>query len=336
MQTQPAVSVIIPTYNRDHLVGRTIRSVLSQTLQDFELLVVDDGSSDHTEEVVCSFKDPRIRYLRHGVNRGAPASRNTGIKVARAQYLAFLDDDVQAMPEKLERQLEVIRRPGNEDVAVVLCGAARQDRTRVIEVIPRLSGWVYEQLLSHRVHCSSTSAILVNKKLFAGPTLFDESLPSHQDYDFLVGLARGGRVLMVRDPLVLTLEHGGDKISTPPRRLKGYLRLHEKYSAEFRTRPSAHSHHHVLTARGYWIAGDKEGCRRELLKAMKTCPTNLETYGWLAALGLGEKGLRGYTMLGEGCSRLLRPWSIPRGILRRVSRSRSSLLNNADYENWEA
>jgi cellulose synthase/poly-beta-1,6-N-acetylglucosamine synthase-like glycosyltransferase len=67
----PTVSVIIPTYNRAHLVGRAIRSVLNQTFQDFEIIVVDDGSTDNTEEVVKGFNDPRIRYIRHEENRGA-------------------------------------------------------------------------------------------------------------------------------------------------------------------------------------------------------------------------------------------------------------------------
>jgi len=76
----PAVSVVIPTYNRAHLVGRAIRSVLNQTYQDFEIIVVDDGSTDNTEEVVKSFNDPRIRYIRHEENRGGSAARNTGIR----------------------------------------------------------------------------------------------------------------------------------------------------------------------------------------------------------------------------------------------------------------
>jgi len=81
----PKVSVVIPTYNRAHLVGRAIRSVLNQTYQDFEIIVVDDGSTDNTKEVVKSFNDPRIRYIRHEKNRGGSAARNTGIRAARGK-----------------------------------------------------------------------------------------------------------------------------------------------------------------------------------------------------------------------------------------------------------
>jgi glycosyltransferase involved in cell wall biosynthesis len=78
----PTVSIILPTYNRSHLVGRAIQSVLEQTFQYWELIVVDDASSDNTEGVVCGFPDPRIRYIRHQWNKGQSAARNTGIRSA--------------------------------------------------------------------------------------------------------------------------------------------------------------------------------------------------------------------------------------------------------------
>ena len=86
---KPTVSVIIPTYNRAHFVGRAIKSVLNQTYQDFEIIVVDDGSTDNTEEVVWGLKDERIRYIRHETNRGGAAARNSGIEAAQAEYIWF-------------------------------------------------------------------------------------------------------------------------------------------------------------------------------------------------------------------------------------------------------
>lgn len=85
----PTVSIIIPTYNRARLIGRSIKSVLNQTYQDFEIIVVDDGSTDNTEEVVSSFNDERIRHIRHGENKGEAAARNTGIKAARCDLDAY-------------------------------------------------------------------------------------------------------------------------------------------------------------------------------------------------------------------------------------------------------
>ena len=101
----PVVSVIIPTYNRAHLIGRAIRSVLDQTYQDWELIVVDDASTDDIPGIVKGFTDGRVKYIRHDENKGAAAARNTGIQAARGAYIAFLDSDDEWLPEKLERQV---------------------------------------------------------------------------------------------------------------------------------------------------------------------------------------------------------------------------------------
>jgi glycosyltransferase involved in cell wall biosynthesis len=95
------VSVIIPAYNQGHYLGEAIQSVLSQTYQDFEVLVIDDGSTDNTAEIARSFSDPRIQYIYQD-NRGLSGARNTGIRHARGEYLTYLDSDDQFLPEKLE------------------------------------------------------------------------------------------------------------------------------------------------------------------------------------------------------------------------------------------
>ncbi|MFQ6029256.1 MAG: glycosyltransferase family 2 protein [Dehalococcoidia bacterium] len=311
----PVVSVIIPTHNRSGLLRKTLQTVLSQTLRNIEVIIADDASSDNTQEMVRSFHDPRLRYYWHEQNQGAPAARNTGIKAARAPFLAFLDDDVEVLPQKLERQLELLQRPGNEDVAVVLCGVAHRQTGQVQNLIPQLNGWVYEELIDHRCNCSETSAFLVNRSCFDEDPRFDESLPSHQDYDFLVGLSRHGRVLTVPEVLVVKPDFEGEKISTPRRRLQGYLRLHEKYAEVFRARPAAHSQHHLLTARGYWKTGDMAECRQELVKAVQAHPANLNAYGYLAAAQLGASGYRNFQRLTDLLGRLAKPWTIPRSLL---------------------
>ena len=106
---RPKVSIIIPTYNRAKLLSRAIKSVLDQTFKDFELIIVDDGSTDNTKGVVEEFqkKDSRIKYIWQE-NSGAPAKpKNTGIRQARGEYVAFLDDDDEWFPKKLEKQIEL-------------------------------------------------------------------------------------------------------------------------------------------------------------------------------------------------------------------------------------
>ena len=104
------VSVIIPTHNRAHMVRRAIESVLAQTWQDFEIVVISDGSKDSTDEVVASFVDNRIRLLKHERERGASAARNTGLQASSGGYIAFLDDDDEWLPDKLRVQLDAIRQ----------------------------------------------------------------------------------------------------------------------------------------------------------------------------------------------------------------------------------
>src|SRR5690625_3525723 len=131
----PTVTVVIPTYNRAHVVHRAIDSVLGQTFADFELIVVDDGSTDGTEAVLSTYTDPRIRYLVQLVNRGVSAARNRGIKEARGEFVAFLDSDDEWFPEKLERQVNRFKR-APDNVGLVYCG---------VETVGRPSGpWIYE------------------------------------------------------------------------------------------------------------------------------------------------------------------------------------------------
>src|SRR5262249_13181427 len=98
----PQFSVVIPVYNRADTLSRVLRSVLAQTFQDFEIVVVDDGSKDDPKSVCDSFHDPRIRYLRQE-NRGGGAARNAGIDAARGRFVAFLDSDDEFLPQHLER-----------------------------------------------------------------------------------------------------------------------------------------------------------------------------------------------------------------------------------------
>ena len=101
----PRITVVIPVYNRERFVREAIESILRQSYPDFELLVIDDGSSDGTSEVVCSYSDERVRLVRHEKNLGIPQTRNDGVRHARGDYIAFLDSDDAAYPVRLERQL---------------------------------------------------------------------------------------------------------------------------------------------------------------------------------------------------------------------------------------
>lgn len=110
MPEEPRVSVLMPAYNREHYIASAIESVLKQTFEDFELLVVDDGSRDRTADVARSTGDPRVRVLTNESNLGIPATRNRGIQAARGEFVAMLDSDDRAEPTRLEKQVRFLDR----------------------------------------------------------------------------------------------------------------------------------------------------------------------------------------------------------------------------------
>ncbi len=191
--TVPAVSVIIPTYNNAHFVGQTIQCVLDQTFQNFEVIVVDDGSTDNTKGVISSFKDKRIFY-HYQERSGLPAvSRNTGIKLSQAGMIAFLDSDDKWYPEKLSKTMEVFFN--NKDIDLV----CHDEYVTLADKIIRKSVYgpgvedMYQALL-YRGNCLSTSAVVVKKEKLYQVGLFDERKDffSVEDYDLWLRLAANG------------------------------------------------------------------------------------------------------------------------------------------------
>src|SRR4030095_982853 len=101
----PKVSVIIPTHNRAEFLRSAITSILNQTFQDFEIIIIDDASKDHTREIIAHFNDARIKVIHNQVSEGAAGARNIGIRNSTCEYIAFLDDDDEWLPEKLQMQI---------------------------------------------------------------------------------------------------------------------------------------------------------------------------------------------------------------------------------------
>jgi len=236
---RPAVTVVIPTFNRAAIVVRAIRSVLGQTCQDWELIVVDDGSTDGTEQAVKGLSDNRIKYIRHDRNRLAGAARNTGIRYAQGEYVAFLDSDDEWPPEKLQKELEVFR---NSDPAVglVYTGKMILDETgRVLEIrMATKSGWVFDALLDSNF-IGSSSLVTVKKQALERVGGFDETLVSHQDWDLCLRVARVSRIAFV--PNCLVKRHlGSDQISGSLQRIcEGRKRILQKYRSEMKPRTLA-------------------------------------------------------------------------------------------------
>jgi glycosyltransferase involved in cell wall biosynthesis len=197
----PAVSVVIPVYNRPDAVRRAIQSVLAQTVQDFEIIVVDDGSADAVAAAVASIPDPRLRLIKHERNRGGSAARNTGIRASRAPFIAFLDSDDEWMPTKLARQLELFARSG-EQLGLVYTGTERRYHDGSVDVsVPRRYDDLGHELLTVNV-VGETSLGMVRRSILSSTGGFDESLPSSQDLDFWLRICEQYTADFVPAPLV--------------------------------------------------------------------------------------------------------------------------------------
>lgn len=184
------VSVIIPTYNREKTVGKAIDSVLCQTFEDFELIVVDDGSIDGTERIVRSYADPRVRFLRaYEGNRGPAAARNSGIEASLGRYIAFQDSDDEWVPEKLAIQIETMRRAS--DQTGVVYGTILRKMGDSEERLPRenakKSGRVLDSLLEGNL--VGTPVAMVKSDLLRKVGGFDTSLRSIEDWDLFLRLS---------------------------------------------------------------------------------------------------------------------------------------------------
>lgn len=197
MVTHPLVSVVIPTYQRSQLVPRAIRSVLAQTYQYLEVIIVDDCSQDDTGAVVAAIGDARLRYVRHEQNKGLPAARNTGIRAARGSYIAFLDDDDEWRPVKIERQLRAIG-----DCDAVLCAVA----VNGVHVAP--FGKERITLADLRKGNQFAPSGLVAKTAALRDVWFDEALRVGEDWDAYIRLAQTYRLGYVKEPLVVYYQQG--------------------------------------------------------------------------------------------------------------------------------
>lgn len=197
----PAVSVVIATYNYGRYLAGALDSVLAQTFTDFEIVVVDDGSTDATAEVILPYlADPRVRYYRTE-NRGQPAAKNFGIRFARASLIGFLDADDLWLPAKLERQIALLRSDPGLGVVYTRRLVIDPEGRELDCPQPALHrGLVLEAVF--RRNCICFSSTLVRRAVFAEAGYFDEDLPLAIDFDLWLRVARRYRFDYVDEPLV--------------------------------------------------------------------------------------------------------------------------------------
>jgi len=198
------ISAIIPTHNRAHTLSRAIESVIKQSLPPAEIIIVDDGSTDGTAELIQN-NFPDCRYL-HQQNQGVSSARNSGIAAASGEWLAFLDSDDEWMPDKLATQSAALETaPG-----LLLCHTEEiwirnGKRANQMKKHTKRGGWIFQHCLP--LCAISPSSAIIHRSLFEAVGLFDESLPACEDYDLWLRICAFYPTLYIETPHIV--KHGG-------------------------------------------------------------------------------------------------------------------------------
>lgn len=286
MSAAPPVSVVIPAYNRAGSIRLAVESVLRQSFGDFELLVVDDGSTDGTQDAVRAIPDPRLRLIETPRNMGASAARNLGIEEARGAWIAFQDSDDEWLPLKLERQMARLSAPGADYVAAY-CGMmilgepfgppdAPAGRLRA-RYFPdpeetAVEGDILPALL--RTSLISTQTLVARRDRLREIGGFDPCLRALIDWDCVLRLAPLGPIAFVDEPLVLQ-RFSPDSITRDRlRKLDSQIRVLEKHAELFACHPALLARWHYIIAGGHRLAGDLAAARAALARARALDPKN--------------------------------------------------------------
>jgi glycosyltransferase involved in cell wall biosynthesis len=273
----PVVSVVIPVHNRHDLLTAAVNSILEQSVQDFELIIVDDGSSPRIEPGMLRESDRRIRIVRHETSKGAGAARNSGVAAATGEFLALLDSDDIWHRQKLEIQLEELAKWRPETLLIVACGWRYFRDGRLMSEISPVGAENLSRFASGSwFYPGSTVLMRRETALEIGPQ--DETLPRLEDYDWYLRFGlRGGKLTIVPMPLVDVRWHRGsilDKVrrSGDTLRRKYLERGGEFYIADPAVRRRIRSYVALSEASAAWHAGDRLRALVALTRSYALCP----------------------------------------------------------------
>jgi len=287
-----SVSVIIPTFNRAHLVKDAIRSAVVQTVSPLEIVVIDDGSTDDTAQQLADLASELplpLVYVRQE-NAGGNVARNRGVKAAQGAYVAFLDSDDVWHPDKLEKQLAALdARP---EAGAVYCGLreVEVESGRVLSEPNRAypAGDLVAKLLVSDV-TAPTSTYVVRRSVMEAAGYFDESLEARQDWDMWIRVARQVPIAVVPEALVDFRHHAGPRtVTDPERELRAYRRIMDKY-ADWRVEAGpgvvrkAHAAYFRRVGRvAFHFQGDRGRALKNHIRALRHDPFALDTYAAMA------------------------------------------------------
>jgi len=291
---KPLVSIIIPTYNRSSYVVRSIQSIQQQTIHDFEIIVIDDGSTDATEEKITQIKekDSYIRYIKKTSRTGAQASRNIGIKNALGEWIAFQDSDDEWLPNSLELRFnEAEERKVDVVHSECFIEKSSSSQRHPFGVRP-LIGNIYKDLLF--APGPVFPSILVRKTALQRIGYLDEEIVSYQEWDTCIRLSNFYDFGFVPRPTFIYHIHGNESISSNPlKSAKGYEQIITKHHDEIILqlgKTGIAQHYDILGNIYSSINGYTETARRFYLLACQNNPTIRYTYHYLKSF-LTRKGI---------------------------------------------
>lgn len=282
------VSVIITTYKRENaMLSRAIDSVLNQTYLNYELIIVDDNSdsgiSNNVKNLIEETNKKRhtdIKLISYGKNMGAQYARNAGIKSAKGEYIAFLDDDDEWLKEKLELQIERFEQC-SEKTGLIYCNAIGNKGVEKKIRKAEYRGDIYNKLI-YRNYIGSTSFPLIKRECFDSVGYFDEKLKAKQDYDMWLRICKLYLVDYVNEPLVIYNAQNEDRISLQyGNKLQAEIYFFEKYKNELMHFPASYSHRLEVIGEHYYRLNNLASARKYLKLSIKANRRNRKAYGLL-------------------------------------------------------
>jgi len=231
------ISIVIPTYKRPDFLERLLKSIANQTFKDFEVIVIDDNSPNYEEYLPVIEKYKKIfkefKFLRNSENKGAPYSRNKGIKETKYDLIALVDDDDEWLPKKLEKQFEIFKS-NNENLGLVYTwtNAIDEDGNIVYKYRNEIEGNPKKEILKE---CFIPSpSVMVKKKAIIDAGLFDEKMPSCQDWDMWTRIImKGYDVKVIKEVLTIYHKHGRESIGLSKKAKDGYKMFYKKHLKYF-------------------------------------------------------------------------------------------------------
>lgn len=279
LRNNPVISVVIPTYNRAPIIGRTIRSVLAQTYRNLEIVVIDDGSSDETKAVIETFEDPRIKYLYRsrnslGLNRPA-AARNLGINNSNGDYIAFIDSDDEWMSDVLMKQVNALDgTSANVGAAYTRSVRLGGGNTRYVpgSQIKNTHGNIHDELLHGNF--ISISSVTIKRECLYNSGLFDDTMPRLEDWEFLLRISKSYEFVYINE--ALSVSHiMVDSLSEKRHNfVDAYKLIIDRYLTNRPDMDTALTSHYWYMGHLLCMDGDMKDGRRFLAMALQARPLN--------------------------------------------------------------